>query len=167
MVQNMAMNKKQVGAFLKVVGKDPARVTLSHAKIDTYNGRTVLMGTDGYKLAAIYIDEADELVGKLLPREAIERWYKLATGKSRLTGREIVESLAQELTEGNYPEWQKLVPQGDTLPQTTMRFNAEFFKIMQDLTGNADMTVKFYGEVHPMVIESEDGVFVVMPMKQV
>ena len=161
------MNKKQVGAFLKIIAKDNMRPILTNATVSRYNDRLVLVGTDGQKFAAIYIEDAESLEGKLIPREALEVWYKLATGKSRLTGQELVDSLSKHAVEGQFPGWHKLIPRGEPVPQTTMRFNAEFFKIMQDLTGNADMTVKLYGEVHPMVIESEDGVFVVMPMKRV
>lgn len=161
------MNKKQVGAFLKVIAKDDLRPVLTNATVSRYNGRQVLVGTDGHKFAAIYIEDADELEGKLIPRSAIEVWYKLATGKSRLTGQELVDSLAKHATDGQYPGWQKLIPEGDPVPQSTMRFNAEFYKIMQDLIGADNMTVRLYGEVHPTVIESEDGVFVVMPMKKV
>lgn len=160
------MNKKQVGAFLKIIAKDNIRPILTNATVSRYNDRLVLVGTDGQKFAAIYIEDAERLEGKLIPREALEVWYKLATGKSRLTGQEIVDKLSKDAKDGQFPSWQKLIPKGDTVPQTTMRFNADFFKIMQDLTGNADMTVKLYGEVHPMVIESEDGVYVVMPMKK-
>ena len=161
------MNKKQVGAFLKVIAKDTLRPVLTNATISRYNDRLVLVGTDGHKFAAIYIEDAEELEGKLIPREALEVWYKLATGKSRLTGQEIVDKLSKDAIDGQFPGWQKLIPKGEPVAQSTMRFNAEFFKIMQELTGKTDMTVELYGEVHPMVIKSEDGVFVVMPMKKV
>ena len=161
------MNKKQVGAFLKVMAKDDLRPVLTNATISRYNDRLVLVGTDGQKFAAIYIEDAESLEGKLIPREALEVWYKLATGRSRLTGQELVDNLSQHAKDGQFPGWQKLIPKGEPVAQSTMRFNADFFKIMQELTGQTDMTVKLYGEVHPMVIESEDGVFVVMPMKKV
>ena len=168
------MNKKQVGAFLKVVGKDDMHPNLMQAKVDRYDGKLGLVGTNGYMLAVVFLDEdAEEIEGKVIRRDALERWYKLATGKDRLTGQELVRLSAEDYanhdgySEHEFVPWQKAVPSNDPVPQTTMRFNAEFFKIMQDLTGNADMTVKLYGEVHPMVIESEDGVFVVMPMKRV
>src|SRR5690606_8876481 len=134
------MNKKQVGAFLKVMGKDDMRPVLKTAYIDKYNDRLVMVATDGYKLSAVYLDEdAEPLLGRLIRREAIERWYKLATGKSRLTGEELVRVSADdyaqhnEYQDGTYPQWQALVPKGEIEGQGEMAFNAEFFKIVQDL----------------------------------
>lgn len=166
------MNKKQVGALLKVMSKDGMRPTLCTGYVDTLDGRTVLVVTDGYKLAAVYMDGAEELVGKMIRREAIERWYKLATGKSRLDGEELLAVASEDYGQHNgyyddskYPEWQKLIPQGTTEPQEGMAFNAEYFKIMQDLDGADSLEVSLYGKLAPMVIRTERGLYMVMPMK--
>lgn len=166
------MNKKQVGAFLKVMSKDDMRPILCTAKVDRYNDKLYLVATDGYKLAAIELDEyADEIEGKMIRRSAIERWYKLATGKDRLTGEELVRLSAEDYAmndgyqEGNYPQWQSLVPTGEPEPQSTMHFNADYFKIIQDLDGEESIKVKLYGKLAPMVFETERGLYLVMPMK--
>ena len=108
----------------------------------------------------------------MIRRNAIERWYKLATGKSRLTGEELVgvsaDDYAQhgEYQDSNYPGWQALVPRGDTQSQHQMSFNAEFFKIVQDLNGAESTKVELYGPLSPMVVKSDVALSLVMPMKQ-
>lgn len=166
------MNKKQVGAFLKVISKDKTRPVLCSAYIDMYNDEVHMVATDGYILSAIKMDEdAKELVGRMVRREAIERWYKLATGKSRFTGEELMAISSEDYAmnngylEGNYPEWQKLVPTGEKEKQDSMAFNAEFFKIIQDVNGEAGVTVELYGKLAPMVVRTDKGLHMVMPMK--
>lgn len=165
------MNKKQVGALLKVMGKDNTRPALMVGKVDTYEDEVVLVATDGYKLAAVYMEGADELVGKLIRRDAIERWYKLATGKSRLNGEELVKVSADdfaqhgEYADSQYPEWQGLMPKGMPEAQELMYFNAEFFKIIQDLNGAESVKVELYGPLSPMVIKSSVSLSLVMPKR--
>lgn len=165
------MNKKQVAALLKVIGKDDMRKALTVAYIDKYEDNYVLVATDGTKLAAVYLDEyAEELVGAKLKREYIERWYKLATGKSRLNSDELKQLLTEQEAAGDsvttdYPNWQSAVPKVEPEGQKQMKFNAEFFKIVQELDGADDIVVTLYGEVAPMQIKTERGFYIVMPMK--
>jgi len=165
------MNKKQVGALLKVMSKDNMRPVICSGYVDRYNERVVLVTTDGYKLSAIYMDGADELVGKLIRRSAFEKWYKLATGKSRLNGEELVSLSADDYAQnngymsGDYPKWQGLVPTGITQAQSEMSFNADYFKIIQEVDGAESVKVELYGKLSPMVIKTDNGVHLVMPMK--
>lgn len=166
------MNKKQLGAFLKVMSKDEMRPILCTAKVELYHGEPVLVATDGYQLAAIKLDnDANELLGKMIRRSALEKWYKLATGKDRLTGQELVRVSADDYgehngyMEGTYPDWSKLVPRGDPSGQEVMHFNADYFKTVQDLDGENSVRVKLYGKLSPMVFETERGLYLVMPMK--
>lgn len=165
------MNKKQVGALLKVMGKGNMRPALNVGYVDKYNDRVVLVATDGYKLAAVYMDGADELIGKNIRREAIERWYKLATGKDRLNGEELVRvssedySMHGEYQDTEFPEWQRLMPTHEPEPQEAMRFNADFFKVVQDLDGSEGVKVELYGRLAPMVVKGDIGTYMVMPLK--
>ena len=167
------MNKKQLGAFLKVMSKDDSRPILKTAYIDKYDDKYVLVSTDGYKLAAVYVDEdVEPILGKMIRREAIEKWYKLATGKSRLTGEELVAVSADDYAQhgsyesGEYVKWQSIIPQIERAGQDVMMFNAEFFKIIQDMDGSEGIKVELYGKLAPMVVKSERLLAVVMPMKQ-
>lgn len=167
-----AMNKKQLGAFLKVMSKDDSRPILCTAKVDRYKDDLVMVATDGYVLAAVKLDEdARELEGKLIRRSALEKWYKLATGKSRLTSDELISVSSDDYgqnggyQDGDYPQWQNLVPQTEPEGQDTMHFNADFFKTIQDLDGQNSVRVKLYGRLSPMVFETERGLYLAMPMK--
>lgn len=168
------MNKKQVAAFLKIMSKDDSRPVLCTAYVDKFEDRVVLVATDAYRLSAVYLegDEAEELVGKLIRRTAIERWYKLATGKSRLTAEELKVVANEDVAlnggefDGKYPEWQKLVPTTELDGQKKMAFNAEFFKAVQDLNDTENVTVELRGILAPMVVRSNVSYSMVMPIKQ-
>lgn len=166
------MNKKQVGALLKVISKDTTRPILCNAYVGTWNDTPVLVATDGYKLSVSYVEGADELVGKLIRRDALERWYKLATGKDRLTGDELVRVSSDDYAQhgsyesGQYPDWASLIPLGEPSGQDTMAFNAEYFKIIQDLDGDDSLRVTLYGALSPMVVKTERGIYVIMPMRK-
>ena len=162
------MNKKQVNAFLKVMGKDAMRPVLRNAHIDEYNGKTVLVATNGYTLSAINIEVDSELVGKTIRREAIEVWYKLATTRNKLDGDALAElaSNAANLSDLTYPEWKKVLPDGYMSGETTMKFNADYAKTLQDLSGETGLVWKLHGKLLPMIARTENGTYVMMPMKQ-
>lgn len=165
------MNKKQVGALLKVMSKDSTRPVLCAGYVDNYEGKTVLVATDGYAMAIVNMEGAKELEGKLIRREAIEKWYKLANGKSRLTGEELIDVSADdyakhgEYSDYTYPEWKKIMPQGETQPQASMKFNAEYFKTIQDIEGVPATSVELYGALKGLVMRGDIGTYIVMPMK--
>lgn len=167
------MNKKQVAAFLKVMSKDDTRPVLCAGYVDKFDDKVALVATDGYKLSAVYLDEdAEELVGKLVRRSAFERWYKLASNKDIITGEELKRISSEDFAlndgylDAKFPEWQNLVPKREQEPQASMHFNAEFFKIVQDLNGDDSVHVQLYGMLAPMVVKSDKAFSMVMPMKR-
>ena len=169
------MNRKQVNAFLKIMSKDKTRPVLCSTYVDELNGKMVLVATDGYVLTAVYIgEEARDYLGKRVTREAVERWYKLADGKSRLTGETLQELMEDDQyngrdLDGTYPEWKRLMPtEVDTtgfMQDMTISFNTDYVKRVQDLNGSEGVKMRLYGKLAPMVIESEVSLSVVMPMK--
>lgn len=162
------MNKKQVNALLKVMSKDTLRPVLRNLYIDEYNGRTVVVATNGYILTAVNIEIEPEHVGKSIKREAIEVWYKLATGRSRFDGGAVDELVGNSANLSNleYPKWQSLMPSSETEPQEMMIFNAEYAKTLQDLSGENGLIWKLHGKISPMIATTENGMYVMMPMKQ-
>ncbi len=165
------MNKKQVTALLKVLSKDTFRETLNHAYIDRYEGKLVMIATDGYKMALIYIDEdAAELEGRFIRRDALERWARAANAKSRLSGDELLELSRGDygLHSGYYDKppvpWKRIFEGGDTEAQKIMRFDGEFAKILQDVNAGIPLAYELYGANQKMVAKSDIGVFVLMPI---
>ena len=166
------MNRKQVNAFLKVMSKDKARPVLCSAYIDEYKDKSVLVATDGYVLVAMKLEDIEQdHIGKRVSREAVERWYKLADGRSRLSGADLQEMMEfdqfnQSYLDGVYPQWQKLVPQGEPASLDSIAFNANYAKILQDVRGIDGLNLKMYGKLSPMVHEDETGLYILMPMKE-
>jgi len=164
------MNRKQVNAFLKVMSKDTSRPVLCTTLVDEFNGKRGLVTTDSYVLTIVYLDDVDDShVGKRISREAIEKWYKLADGKSRLTGESLQELMEDDVHNGRelygkYPEWQKLVP-SETSAIDTIAFNADFAKIVQDINGTVGVTMKLTGKLGAMIVETDTSYSLIMPLK--
>ena len=167
------MNKKQVNALLKVMGKDEMRPILASVYIDKWGDDTVMVATNGYVMAILPLDteDAEPLVGKMIRREAIERWYKLATGKSRLNTMELVQVASEDYgrhgsyQEGNYPKWQSVVPSGVADGADTIAFNADLAKALQDLDGSEGLAWTVYGKLQPLVANTDNGTYLLMPKK--
>lgn len=167
------MNKKQVGAFLKVMDKDEMRPILASVYIDRWHDGIVMVATNGYIMAILPLDteDAEPLVGKMIRREAIERWYKLATGKSRLDTMELVQVASEDYgrhgnyQEGNYPKWQGVVPSGIADGADTIAFNADLAKTLQDLDGSDGLVWTVYGKLQPLMASTDNGTYLLMPMK--
>lgn len=163
------MNRKQVNAFLKIMSKDSSRPVLCSTLVDEYKGKPVLVVTDGYVLTAVYIDYAEDFIGKRITREAIEKWYKLADGKSRLTGESLQELMEDDYhngrqVSGDYPKWQSLVP-STTEAVDTIAFNADFAKIVQELNGATGLTLKLTGKMGALVSDTDVAYTLIMPLK--
>lgn len=167
------LNKKQVGALLKVMGKDESRAILTSVYIDKWGDDTVLVATNGYIMAILQLDpeDAEPLVGKMIRREAIERWYKLATGKSRLNTMELVQVSSDDYAQhgeyqtGEYPRWQSVVPSGVADGADEIAFNADLAKTLQDLDGSEGLMWTVYGKLRPLMANTDNGTYLVMPVK--
>lgn len=168
------LKKTQVAALLKVISKDEMRPEpLRCAYVDKWGDDTVLVATNGYVLAALQLDveDAEPLVGRLIRREAIERWYKLATGKSRLTTDELVRVSADDYAQhgdyvnAKYVPWQQIVPSGEPDGSTELGFNAELAKVLQDLEDSDSLLWTVYGTLKPMMANTGAGTYIMMPKK--
>lgn len=160
----MNLTKKQVGALLKVLSKDTTRPVLTQAAISLYHDKPYLVATDGYTLAALELNtDLKDIAGKRIERGVIEMWYKLADTKSRFTDDDVRE-LAKDL-DGEYPEWQKLIPKGNEPCQPTS-FNANFVLNIQTLSGESGVRAIMSGA--GKLIRLEDGtrnIYLIAPMK--
>lgn len=167
------LKKKQVGALLKVMGKDDMRPILASVYIDRWNDGIVMVATNGYVMAILPLDveDAEPLVGKMIRREAIERWYKLATGKSRLNTMELVQIASDDYgqygsyREGAYPQWTNVVPSGIADGAQEIGFNADLAKVLQDLDGNDGLAWTVYGKLQPLMASTDNGTYLLMPIK--
>nr|DAV61453.1 MAG TPA: DNA polymerase III subunit beta [Caudoviricetes sp.] len=164
------MNKKQLGAFLKVVYKGKDRPALTNILIDRIKGRTCLVGTNGVILAAVFVDGLDEWVGRQIARIDLEASYKAMT--SRVSDLFGASEVAEIMDNGRnvttkFPDYMSIITpylEGEPVGQARMSFNADFFKLVQDINGEGNITVDLHGEIKPMVFKSERGIYIVMPM---
>jgi len=82
----ISLTRTQVKAMLDIISKDDSRPAIENAKVIQRKDKTYLTGTDGYAMFLLEVDsDYASMVGKGIHRSEIERWYKLATGKDRLT----------------------------------------------------------------------------------
>lgn len=165
------MNRKQVNAFLKIMSKDTSRPVLCSTLVDSFRGKAALVAIDGYVLTAVYLGETDDsYIGKRITRTAIEKWYKLADGKSRLTGETIQELMEDDVHNGrelygDFPKWQQIVPK-ESQAVDTIAFNADFAKTVQDLNAVDGLTLTLNGKLGAMVSDTEVAYTLIMPLKR-
>lgn len=165
------MNRKQVGAFLKIMSNDQVRPVLCTAYVDVFRGKTVLVTTDSYILSAVYIPDVDEdMIGKIITRKAIEIWYKLADGKSYFDSETIRELVLDDErnnrnTDMQYPKWQSIVERLEQSAVDTISFNADYAKKVQDLNGTAGLTLVLNGKLGGMVCDNDIAYSIIMPLK--
>ena len=166
------MNRKQVKAFLKVLSADKSR-TISSAYVDEYKDKTVLVGTDGYILGAVYLDDgAKALVGKMVRRDALERWYNLADSKSNLDSVELAKMIIEKenahgnASIGEYPAWKTIIPTTkDDDFAMAMSLDASLMKTIQDLDGGKYLKLEFFEKNTPVIAKSENGTYIICPVK--
>lgn len=173
----MNLTKRQVKAFLSVLSDDSTRPVLTQASIELYNGVTHIVATDGYTLAAIPVNGVADIIGHRIERSDIVKWYKLASAKDTFTDENVRELARPTYTDfgdndtdgklyGKYPEWQKLIPSGDSVDMSTISINSEYLLTMQTLINNGPLMLNFYGKNAPVVIRGVNNMLcVVMPCK--
>lgn len=159
------MNKKQVKAFLNVMGKGREREILCGTLVYELNGKRGLIATDGYIMAMIYMDGiADNLKGRWIDRDMIDRWYKLAGGKDILTGADIAEMVSEKYTEKEYPKvGEYLKP--EISPVSRISFNVEYLRTIQQLNNDTPVILEFNGENSKIIIDNEIMYSIIMPLK--
>ena len=159
------MNKKQVKAFLNVMGKGREREILCGALVYELNGKLGLIATDGYILSMIYMETiGDNLEGKWIDRNMIDRWYKLAGAKDILTGADLTEMVSEKYTEREYPKVDEIL-KSETSPISRISFNAEYLTTIQQINNGIPVELNFNGENGKIIIDNEITYSIIMPIK--
>lgn len=163
----MQLTKKQVKALLEVMSSDTVRPVICTAKVDTYEGRTVLIATDGYQLAALDAPELKGHEGKLIDRTELIKWYKLASTKDRLDEAALIEmknARDDDKWYGEYPEWVKIIEAQERAELTKIALNANYMLTMQVL---ADKTLVYdtHGQRGAVMARDDNNLYVIMPLK--
>ena len=163
----MQLTKKQVKAFLEVISSDTSRPVICTAKVDTYEGRTVLIATDGYQLAALDAPGLKGHEGKLIDRTELIKWYKLAGTKDRLDEKALIEmpnARDDDKWYGEYPEWVKIIEAQAPGEIAKVILNANYMLNMQIL---ADKPLPYTanGQRGAVIAYEDNNLYVIMPLK--
>lgn len=161
------MNRKQIGALLKIASKDASRPVLTSVHVDVYEGKTCLVATDGYILAMRYLEGIDSHVGETIPRKLMERWYKLADNKSWFDAETVDEMFTDKdykPSDYKYPNYKSLIPTSNHSTNRRVNFNAELALALQKVSGKPGLEWEFYGEREPITAKDETGIYLLMPL---
>ena len=174
----MNLNKRQVKALLEVISADLTRPALTYAYIDDYDGKTVLVATDSYKLAVLdvgRVPDPEAHVGKFVARAELLKWYKLAESRDLLTS-EGVLGMAERIDEAiKYPDWRMLltrhyervatlVKHKEFVGASQLSFNTEYAVHLETLAGG-NLNYKLTGNIDMMVATKNGNLYILMPRK--
>lgn len=147
------------------MSSDTSRPIITQASIDEYQEKMYLVATDGYTLAAIKLDDSTrDLKGKRITREDVTKWYKLAATRDRFTDETVRELAADQ--EGNYPEWQRLIPTADPEPVAVIGINAEYLLNIQNLADHFCFKMEFHGVSGQVIMNHNESIYIVMPLNK-
>lgn len=166
----MTLSKRQVKALLDVISKDESRPILTYAKLDIYKGKPVLVATDSYHMVVLpltdtILPEATE--GKLISRDDLTKWYKLAENRELLGDLELATMAQDEAEVGKYPAYAKLIEGFTPQAVSFISFNPDYIANMQTLAGigRSGLKWQFHGVLGAMLAELDGAMYIVMPMK--
>jgi len=172
----MELSKKQVGAFLKIMGNDNLHPQYMGAYIDILGSDVVLVTTNRHSIAILYTEIEQGYVGRTISRKTIETWYKLANGREKFTS-EVVQKLADndiEPMEHTIDDiirnnWGQIVPLGkgdltEFQDNRVISFNSELGVQLQVLDNVGYMCWTINGKLKPLVHKSERGIYGLMPI---
>ena len=173
-VNRMELSKRQVGAFLKIMGNDTLYPQYMGAYIDKLGNDVVLVTTNRHSVAILYTEIDEFYIGDIINRKSIETWYKLASGKQKFTS-EVAQELANvaekmpQIPDNIRENWSKIVPLGrgdltEFQDNRTISFNAELGVQLQILDNVGYMQYTMNGKLKPLVAKSERGIYGLMPI---
>jgi hypothetical protein len=165
----MQLSKYQVKAFLNVMGDDTSRPVLYGAYVDEYEGRTVLVATNGYVLAALDTPELSEHKGEFINRNTFKQWHKDHSAKVQMTSDDIIAALQPlKTSETNwaYPKWQLIIDGLKPGSVDKIAINGRYMDTMQDLNDGEPMTWGFSeGKYSPVIARANNNIYVIMPLR--
>lgn len=153
------MKKQQVKAILDMT-KNEYRKPLTYLQVDLYNDKPVLVATDSYTLIALYADDSmRDKVGQGITRNTLEVWYKLASGRYALD----FTTLETEKHD-SFPKWQQIIEATEQKATDTLGFDSKLASRLETIA-NEQLYYKLSGNGGAMVATTDNGLFVLMPLK--
>jgi hypothetical protein len=165
----LQLNKRQVKSLLDIISKEEHRHIINCVTVQEVDGKFYLVATDSYKMALLVVDSEEllEFKDKLLNREVLTRWYKLASAKDYLTERTLVGMFkdGDNLVSGDYPRVEGLMNVTPT-PVDGFKFNASYMLSLETLNGGEPLEYKTSGYRSPAIAEHDGNKFVIMPINK-
>lgn len=165
----LQLNKRQVKSLLDIISKEEHRHIINCVTVQEVDGKFYLVATDSYKMAMLEV-ESEELLkfkDKLLNREALTKWYKLASAKNYLTEDTLAKMFEEESKQvsGDYPRVEGLMNVTPT-PVDGFKFNANYMLSLETLNGGEPLEYKTSGYRSPAIAEHDGNKFVIMPINK-
>lgn len=165
----LQLNKRQVKSLLDIISKEEHRHVINCVTVQEVDGKFYLVATDSYKMALLAV-ESEELLkfkDKLLNREALTKWYKLASAKNYLTEDTLAKMFEEESKQvsGDYPRVEGLINITPT-PVDGFKFNASYMLSLETLNSGKPLEYKTSGYASPAIAEHDGNKFVIMPVKR-
>lgn len=165
----LQLNKRQVKSLLDIISKEEHRHVINCVTVQEVDGKFYLVATDSYKMAMLEV-ESEELLkfkDKLLNREALTKWYKLASAKNYLTEDTLAKMFEEESKQvsGDYPRVEGLMNVTPT-PVDGFKFNANYMLSLETLNGGEPLEYKTSGYRSPAIAEHDGNKFVIMPINK-
>jgi DNA polymerase III sliding clamp (beta) subunit (PCNA family) len=152
----------------KAASKDATREILNHICIDTQDGKTNAVATDGRMMAIVPVElceDDDAATQRLLPIKALTEARKQArqAKESTIGLNGAVKMLdgttfaAPNLGDLNFPNYRQVIPKRDKAECVTVRFNTKaLYELAQAIGAVGDVvTLQIAKDGEPLVIEED------------
>lgn len=165
---SVELTRKQVKALLGITGKDDTRPALTELWVAEHGDNTYLVATDSYRMALLKLDMAPELdiehdVGQELavPRQELEKWYKLAKGRDILIETDVINML--EVSEHKHPKIDPIMAR-EPAEARKLSFNAKYALELETLAGDP-LTYELGGDNGALIANTRDNYYILMPLR--
>lgn len=170
------MNKAQLKAVTAFTSRDEVRPVLASLYVEKEQSSTKVVATDGFTLVeAVFKTKSEETFSTLIPNAKLLKAVKIADKESIQFNKETIElddvKIRFEPTDGNYPEYEKLidrtakVAETPTLDPKYISNVAALFKAF-----SLKPTIRIGGNNAPVYFEASDQevtlTAIIMPLKK-
>lgn len=159
------LSKKQVGAIVKVLDKNPTRPMLEYLRIDTMTDQPnlVAVATNGFVMmvfqTSLEAETHKELVGKGVQVNSFKKWYATAGSKDTF-GEALLTELAKDINQSF--DWQRAIPT-EPAPIDLVAIDPVLMRSLQDVA-DKPLFYTTYGEGKPVVAKRDGNTYLLMPL---
>lgn len=161
------LNKKQVGAVIKILSNHPDRPMMEYLRIDTMDNQPnlVTVATNGFVMAVIQTGLSAEvhrnLIGKGVHLDEFKRWYATASNKDLFGEEQVMEAT----TDINYPfDWHRAIP-ATPAPVNQVFVDPDLMKLLEGAAGTP-LCYTAYGDNTALIAKEAGNMYLIMPKLQ-